>query len=252
MRRFVSEAERWLDALPQSSNIAHAFPRMTPNAAPLIATDVHRTYHLAGHDLPVLRGVNLEVKAGEKVFLCGQSGAGKTTLLYVLGGLEQPTAGDVLVHGRSLYKSAPAERARQRNQVMGFVFQHYFLLPELTALENVLLPAMIGGRPAEERARELLTTVGLAERLNHLPTELSGGEQQRVAIARALINDPGIIYADEPTGNLDASTGGGVIDMLMRVVDAAKKTLIVVTHDRELATRGDRRLLLKEGKLEVG
>jgi predicted ABC-type transport system involved in lysophospholipase L1 biosynthesis ATPase subunit len=252
MRRFVSEAERWLDALPQSSNIAHAFPRMTPNAAPLIATDVHRTYHLAGHDLPVLRGVNLEVAAGEKVFLCGQSGAGKTTLLYVLGGLEQPTAGDVLVHGQSLYKSAPAERARQRNQVMGFVFQHYFLLPELTALENVLLPAMIGGRQAEDRARELLTTVGLAERLNHLPTELSGGEQQRVAIARALINDPGIIYADEPTGNLDASTGGGVIDMLMRVVDAAKKTLIVVTHDRELATRGDRRLLLKEGKLEVG
>ena len=252
MRRSVSEAERWLDALPQSSNIAHAFPRMTPNAAPLIATDVHRTYHLAGHDLPVLRGVNLEVAAGEKVFLCGQSGAGKTTLLYVLGGLEQPTAGDVLVHGSSLYKSAPAERARQRNQVMGFVFQHYFLLPELTALENVLLPAMIGGRQAEERARELLTTVGLAERLNHLPTELSGGEQQRVAIARALINDPGIIYADEPTGNLDASTGGGVIDMLMRVVDAAKKTLIVVTHDRELATRGDRRLLLKDGKLEVG
>ena len=252
MRPSGSEAERWLDALPQSPNIAHAFPRMTPNAAPLIATDVHRTYHLAGHDLPVLRGVNLEVAAGEKVFLCGQSGAGKTSLLYVLGGLEQPTAGDVLVHGSSLYKSAPAERARQRNQVMGFVFQHYFLLPELTALENVLLPAMIGGRQAEERARELLTTVGLAERLNHLPTELSGGEQQRVAIARALINDPGIIYADEPTGNLDASTGGGVIDMLMRVVDAAKKTLIVVTHDRELATRGDRRLLLKDGKLEVG
>lgn len=222
---------------------------MSQNAAPLIATDVHRTYHLAGHDLPVLRGVNLEVSAGQKVFLCGQSGAGKTTLLYVLGGLEQPTAGDVLVHGRSLYKSAAAERARQRNEVMGFVFQHYFLLPELTALENVLLPAMIGGKLAEERARELLGRVGLSQRLDHLPTELSGGEQQRVAIARALINDPGIIYADEPTGNLDASTGSGVIDMLMQVVDEAKKTLIVVTHDRELAKRGDRRLLLIEGKL---
>ncbi len=225
---------------------------MSQNAAPLIATDVHRTYHLAGHDLPVLRGVNLEVKAGEKVFLCGQSGAGKTTLLYVLGGLEQPTAGDVLVHGRSLYKSAAGERARMRNEVMSFVFQHYFLLPELTALENVTLPAMIGGRKAEDRARELLSKVGLAERLDHLPTELSGGEQQRVAIARALINDPGIIYADEPTGNLDASTGTGVIDMLMQVVDEAKKTLIVVTHDRQLATRGDRRLLLKGGKLEEG
>jgi putative ABC transport system ATP-binding protein/lipoprotein-releasing system ATP-binding protein len=129
-------------------------PFMSQDAAPLAANDVHRTYHLAGHDLPVLRGVNVEVAAGEKVFLCGQSGAGKTTLLYVLGGLEQPTSGDVLVHGRSLYKAAAAERARTRNQVMGFVFQHYFLLPELTALENVVLPSMIGGRKAEARARD--------------------------------------------------------------------------------------------------
>ena len=225
---------------------------MSQEAAPLAAHDVHRTYHLAGHDLPVLRGVNVEVAAGEKVFLCGQSGAGKTTLLYVLGGLEQPTSGDVMVHGRSLYQAAAAERARTRNEVMGFVFQHYFLLPELTALENVMLPAMIGGKKAETRARELLDKVGLTARLQHLPTELSGGEQQRVAIARALINIPGIIYADEPTGNLDASTGSGVIDMLMQVVDEAKKTLIVVTHDQTLAKRGDRRLLLKEGRLEEG
>jgi predicted ABC-type transport system involved in lysophospholipase L1 biosynthesis ATPase subunit len=225
---------------------------MSQEAAPLVARDVHRTYHLAGHDLPVLRGVNVEVAAGEKVFLCGQSGAGKTTLLYVLGGLEQPTSGDVMVHGRSLYQAAAAERARTRNQVMGFVFQHYFLLPELTALENVVLPAMIGGKKAEARARELLDKVGLSERLQHLPTELSGGEQQRVAIARALINNPGIIYADEPTGNLDATTGSGVIDMLMSVVDEAKKTLIVVTHDQTLAKRGDRRLILKEGRLEEG
>lgn len=225
---------------------------MSQEAAPLAAHDVHRTYHLAGHELPVLRGVNLQVAAGEKVFLCGQSGAGKTTLLYVLGGLEQPTSGDVLVHGRSLYNAAAAERARTRNQVMGFVFQHYFLLPELTALENVVLPAMIGGKKAEARARELLDKVGLSQRLDHLPTELSGGEQQRVAIARALINNPGIIYADEPTGNLDASTGSGVIDMLMQVVDEAKKTLVVVTHDQTLAKRGDRRLILKEGRLEEG
>jgi putative ABC transport system ATP-binding protein/lipoprotein-releasing system ATP-binding protein len=225
---------------------------MSQEAAPLTARDVHRTYHLAGHDLPVLRGVNIEVAAGEKVFLCGQSGAGKTTLLYVLGGLEQPTSGDVLVHGRSLYLAAAAERARTRNQVMGFVFQHYFLLPELTALENVVLPAMIGGKNAEARARELLDKVGLSARLQHLPTELSGGEQQRVAIARALINNPGIIYADEPTGNLDASTGSGVIDMLMQIVDEAQKTLVVVTHDQTLAKRGDRRLLLKEGRLEEG
>jgi predicted ABC-type transport system involved in lysophospholipase L1 biosynthesis ATPase subunit len=225
---------------------------MSQEAAPLAAHDVHRTYHLAGHELPVLRGINVEVAAGEKVFLCGQSGAGKTTLLYVLGGLEQPTSGDVLVHGRSLYQAAAAERARTRNEVMGFVFQHYFLLPELTALENVMLPAMIGGKKAETRARELLDKVGLSARLQHLPTELSGGEQQRVAIARALINNPGIIYADEPTGNLDAATGSGVIDMLMQVVDEAKKTLIVVTHDQTLAKRGDRRLIIKEGKLEEG
>ena len=221
-------------------------------AAPLCATDVHRTYHLGGHDLPVLRGVNLEVAAGEKVFLCGQSGAGKTTLLYVLGGLEKPTQGDVKVHGKSLYQGAAKARAEMRNRTMGFVFQHYFLLPELTALENVCLPAMIGGRRAEARARELLDRVGLTPRLQHLPTELSGGEQQRVAIARALINDPGILYADEPTGNLDATTGASVIDMLLKIVEEAKKTLVVVTHDQTLAQRGDRRLIIKDGKLTAG
>lgn len=221
-------------------------------AAPLIAQDVHRTYHLGGHDLPVLRGIDLEVAAGEKVFLCGQSGAGKTTLLYVLGGLEKPTRGDVLVQGRSLYHGPAAGRARQRNETMGFVFQHYFLLPELTALENVLLPAMIGGRKADARAKELLERVGLAARMDHLPTELSGGEQQRVAIARALINDPGILFADEPTGNLDAATGGDVMDMLMGVVGEAGKTLVVVTHDLNLAKRGDRLLRLKDGRLEPG
>jgi putative ABC transport system ATP-binding protein/lipoprotein-releasing system ATP-binding protein len=135
---------------------------------------------------------------------------------------------------------------------MGFVFQHYFLLPELTALENVMLPALIGGRHAEARALELLDRVGLTPRLHHLPTELSGGEQQRVAIARALINDPGILYADEPTGNLDAATGSGVMDMLMSVVAESQKTLVVVTHDQSLAKLGDRRLILKEGKLEEG
>ncbi|MEQ1751142.1 MAG: ABC transporter ATP-binding protein [Prosthecobacter sp.] len=222
---------------------------MSTSAAPLIATDVHRTYHIGGHDLPVLRGVNVEVTAGEKVFLCGQSGAGKTTLLYVLGGLEKPTSGDVLVHGKSLYHGSAKERATARNRTMGFVFQHYFLLPELTALENVMLPAMIGGRNGEARARELLDRVGLTPRLDHLPTELSGGEQQRVAIARALINDPGILYADEPTGNLDASTGSVVMDMLMSVVEESKKTLVVVTHDQTLAKRGDRRLILKQGAL---
>ena len=229
----------------------YAHMNVSASAVPLVATDVHRTYTLGGHQLPVLQGVNLEVAAGEKVFLCGQSGAGKTTLLYVLGGLEKPTQGDVLVHGKSLYHGASKARAKMRNQTMGFVFQHYFLLPELTALENVLLPAMIGGKNAEKRARELLDRVGLTPRVDHLPTELSGGEQQRVAIARALINDPGILYADEPTGNLDASTGTGVMDMLISVADESKKTLVVVTHDQNMAKRGDRRLILKQGQLEA-
>ena len=222
------------------------------SALPLLARDVHRRYHLGGHQLDVLRGVDLEIAAGEKVFLCGASGAGKTTLLYVLGGLEKPTQGDVLVHGKSLYHSPARERAALRNGSMGFVFQHYFLLPELTALENVLLPAWIGKREAETRARELLDRVGLSGRLDHLPTELSGGEQQRVAIARALINDPGILYADEPTGNLDATTGSAVMDMLLTIVDEARKTLIVVTHDTRMAERGDRRLILREGRLSEG
>lgn len=221
-------------------------------AAPLVATDLHRTYRLGGHDLPVLRGVNLTVNPGEKIFLCGASGSGKTTLLYVLGGLEKPSQGDVMVHGQSLYHAPADVRAATRNRMMGFVFQHYFLLPELTALENVLLPSMIGGKMARERALELLDKVGLSQRLDHLPTELSGGEQQRVAIARALINDPGILYADEPTGNLDAATGGGVIDMLLKVVEESRKTLIVVTHDTKLALRGDRLLHLKEGALVAG
>jgi putative ABC transport system ATP-binding protein/lipoprotein-releasing system ATP-binding protein len=135
---------------------------------------------------------------------------------------------------------------------MGFVFQHYFLLPELTALENVMLPAWIGKHDAEQRARALLDQVGLKQRLDHLPTELSGGEQQRVAIARALINNPGILFADEPTGNLDATTGAAVMDMLLDIVNQNGKTLIVVTHDTRMAERGDRRLILQQGKLLEG
>lgn len=225
---------------------------MSASAHPLLAKDVHRRYTLSGHDLNVLRGVDLNVASGEKVFLCGASGAGKTTLLYVLGGLEKPTSGDVLVHGRSLYHGTAKERATLRNRSMGFVFQHYFLLPELTALENVMLPAWIGKHDAEQRARDLLDQVGLKQRLDHLPTELSGGEQQRVAIARALVNNPGILFADEPTGNLDATTGAAVMDMLLDIVNQNGKTLIVVTHDTRMAERGDRRLILQQGKLLEG
>ncbi len=221
-----------------------------PDAPELEVRDVHRRYHLAGHEVHVLRGVSLQVAKGEKVFLCGASGSGKTTLLYILGGLEKPTAGDVFVSGNALYGSSSNQRARLRNQGLGFVFQNYHLLPELTALENVALPALIGGKPAQERAKELLGRVGLGERVHHLPTELSGGEQQRVALARAIINDPAIILADEPTGNLDAATGKQIMDLLFEIVAESRKTLLVVTHDANLAHRGDRTLVIKQGLLE--
>ena len=222
-----------------------------PEAA-LTAKDVHRHYKLGGHDLHVLRGVSLNIQHGERVFLCGASGAGKTTLLYVLGGLEKPSAGDVFVNGQPMYASSSNQRAQLRNTQLGFVFQNYHLLPDLSAQENVMLPSLIGGKPALARAKELLARVGLGERLQHLPTELSGGEQQRVALARALINDPAIILADEPTGNLDAATGRQIMDLLFQIVDESKKTLVVVTHDANLATRGDRKLVITRGEVESG
>ena len=217
--------------------------------AALSVKDVHRRYLLGGHELHVLRGVSLDVERGERLFLCGASGSGKTTLLYILGGLERPSAGEVCIGGRSMYGGSPRQRAAIRNRQLGFVFQNYHLLPELTAIENVMLPSLIGGRIALARCAELLERVGLGGRMQHLPTELSGGEQQRVALARALVNDPGIILADEPTGNLDAATGGQIMDLLFQVVEESGKTLIVVTHDTQLATRGDRVMMLSQGLL---
>ncbi len=198
----------------------------------------------------MLRGVSFSVGQGERVFLCGPSGAGKTTLLYVLGGLEAPDGGRVLLHGESLYDRPDADLARLRNRLTGYVFQNYLLLPELTALENVCLPAMIGGREARETAASLLGKVGLGHRLHHLPAELSGGEQQRVAIARALVNNPAYLFADEPTGNLDSRTGAEVMNLLLSLVADSGKTLMVVTHDTRLASHGDRTLVLRDGLLE--
>ena len=192
----------------------------------------------------------MEVAQGEAIFLCGASGAGKTTLLYTLAGLERPESGTVEFEGRRLYCGSESSQANLRNQKMGFVFQGYFLLPELTALENVLLPAMIGRRMMRAVAEKSLESVGLGDRLHHLPAELSGGEQQRVAIARALTNDPDIIFADEPTGNLDSKTGDTIIDLLLDLARSRKKTLLVVTHDNRLAERGDRTLHIVDGLLE--
>jgi len=191
----------------------------------------------------------MEVARGEAVFLCGASGAGKTTLLYTLAGLERPESGTVEFAGDRLYTGRSSAQARLRNQKMGFVFQGYFLLPELTALENVMLPGMIGGEARQQAAEEGLEAVGLKERMSHLPAELSGGEQQRVAIARALTNDPEIVFADEPTGNLDSKAGEAIIDLLLKLARDRQKTLLVVTHDEHLASRGDRTLRIVDGKI---
>jgi predicted ABC-type transport system involved in lysophospholipase L1 biosynthesis ATPase subunit len=213
------------------------------------ADDVHRTFEIGTSRIEVLRGITLSIRAGEKLFLCGASGAGKTSLLYTLAGLEKPNQGKVFIRERSLYGLGRREQARIRNRLMGYVFQNYSLLPELTAVENVTIPAMIGGRQGAERAADLLDRVGLGDRLHHLPAELSGGEQQRVAIARALMNDPEVLFADEPTGNLDSKTGSAVMDLLISLVDEQKKTLLVVTHDSTLAKSGDRKLELADGRL---
>lgn len=215
----------------------------------LEARDVRQYFKVGGATIDVLKGVSVDIPAGERLFLCGASGAGKTTLLYVLAGLEKPTSGRVSIGGLSLYDARPAAQAELRNMFMGYVFQHYNLLPELTALENVALPSQIAGRLAKERAAELLENVGLAHRMHHLPAELSGGEQQRVAIARALANDPQILFADEPTGNLDPATGADVMKLLLEVVAESGKTLVVVTHDAGLAKMGDRCLTIHDGQI---
>jgi putative ABC transport system ATP-binding protein/lipoprotein-releasing system ATP-binding protein len=216
--------------------------------APLLrATNLKRSFRIGRRSIDVLRGISLEVAGGECVFLCGASGAGKTTLLYTLAGLERPEAGEVFFESTSVYGIGGSRLARLRNTRMGFVFRSYYLLPELTALENVLVPALIGRRLARERAEALLERVGLGERLHHLPAELSGGEQQRVAIARALINDPSVLFADEPTGNLDSHTGESIIELLLGLGREERRTLVVVTHDTALAQRGDRILHIEDG-----
>jgi putative ABC transport system ATP-binding protein/lipoprotein-releasing system ATP-binding protein len=215
----------------------------------LSARNLRQSFDLGARHIDVLRGIDLDIHPAESVFLVGASGAGKTTLLYTLAGLERPRGGTVTFEGLELYSCGSATQARVRNQRIGFVFQGYFLLPELTALENVLLPTMIGGHVSRDRAIRALERVGLGERLQHLPAELSGGEQQRFAIARALINDPVLIFADEPTGNLDAATGSSIVDLLLDLVRESGKTLVVVTHDPALAARGDRKLEIRDGHL---
>jgi ABC-type lipoprotein export system ATPase subunit len=218
-------------------------------SAQLTARNIYRSFKIGSRKVEVLRGINLDINKGESVFLCGASGAGKTTLLYTLAGLERPESGEVLFEDHKLYSGSAGRDAKIRNQRMGFVFQGYFLLPELTALENTLLPSLMRHRPDPAVAQRLLERVGLADRLHHLPSELSGGEQQRVAIARALINDPAIVFADEPTGNLDTANGEAIMELMAEMVREKQKTLVVVTHDQDLASRGDRIVHIRDGHL---
>jgi len=211
--------------------------------------DLHRSYRIGKKSIEVLHGVNLSIAKGEKVFLCGPSGAGKTTLLYTLAGLERPERGTVHIAGTDLYSLGRKAQAKFRNQSIGYVFQNYHLLPELTAVENVAVPGAIAGINRTEEALVALGRVGLKDRADHLPAEMSGGEQQRVAIARAIVNQPAVLFADEPTGNLDSNTSKEIMEILLQLADEHDVTLIVVTHDQNLAKVGDRTLIIKDGKI---
>jgi lipoprotein-releasing system ATP-binding protein len=216
----------------------------------LAARDLHKTYTMGLRAVEVLQGIHLEVARGEVLVIVGASGAGKSTLLHLLGGLDTPTDGEVMLDGEPLFQKSAAERTRLRNERIGFVFQSYNLLPELDALENVCLPGLLGARRTDglvERGTELLRAVGLGDRLEHRPTELSGGEQQRVAIARALVNRPSLLLADEPTGNLDSRTSEAILDLLWRLRAEHNTTMIMVTHDEHIARRGERVLEIKDG-----
>jgi len=220
----------------------------------LNASNLHKTYTLPHKRVEVLKGASLVVARGERVAVVGRSGAGKSTLLHVLGGLDRPDVGEVAIDGESLYRLSPRARTAVRASKIGFVFQSYHLLPEMDVTENVMLPAMTGVRrytrqQMRERALDLLAQVGLADRVSHTPLELSGGEQQRVALARALVNEPALILADEPTGNLDRMTGAQIMELLFGLSCSRELAVVMVTHSAETAAICDRVFELKDGQL---
>ena len=224
----------------------------------LRATDVRKSFQIGDRSIEVLHGADIELHRGQRLALMGTSGAGKSTFLHILGLLEQPTSGQVWLDGRDAWSLPIRERARLRNAALGFVFQFYHLLPELDAVENVMLPGLIrhsaGGerfdrREGKERAREMLNTFGLGERLTHRPGQLSGGERQRVALARALFLDPPIVIADEPTGNLDTATGERVLELLFAEQASRGLALLLVTHDERIANRCEHVLHMHDGRV---
>jgi lipoprotein-releasing system ATP-binding protein len=222
---------------------------------PILRTiDLEKVYRTAAGDLKVLDGINLDVRPSEILAITGESGTGKSTLLHLLGGLDRPTAGSICYNERDIFALGDTELAAFRNRTVGFVFQFHHLLPEFNALENVAMPALIGGLPlsrATPRASLLLETLGIADRADHRPNQLSGGEQQRVAVARALMNAPTIVLMDEPTGNLDTRTAEALHDEIVRLCEEQGQTFVVVTHNPALAERAHRVLHLEDGILHT-
>ncbi|PIW62726.1 lipoprotein-releasing ABC transporter ATP-binding protein LolD [Shewanella sp. CG12_big_fil_rev_8_21_14_0_65_47_15] len=215
---------------------------------------VSKSYHDGAVTTQVLSNVDLQVFKGEQLAIVGSSGSGKSTLLHIMGTLDEPTSGKVLLLGEDVYRVSSARQAQIRNQDLGFIYQFHHLLPEFTALENVAMPAFIQGKDRKQalaNAQVLLERVGLGHRMGHIPAELSGGERQRVAIARALINQPKLVLADEPTGNLDANSGDAVYELIRELANQLGTAFVVVTHDHKLAARMDRQLMMKNGYLQL-
>jgi lipoprotein-releasing system ATP-binding protein len=214
----------------------------------IIARGIHKSYN----NLNVLKGIDLEIKKGEVISIVGASGAGKTTLLHILGTLDRADTGSIEINNTVIHTLKDKELSRFRNKEIGFVFQFHYLLPEFTALENVCIPAYIAktnSHEAKQKAKDILTMLGLQDRLEHKPAELSGGEQQRVAVARALINNPSVVFADEPSGNLDSANAKELHNLFFTLRDKFSQTFVIVTHNEELAQMADRKLTMRDGKI---
>lgn len=226
---------------------------MSENGEILVTKNLHKTYRMGRRGVPVLRGIDLEVNEAQIVAIVGASGVGKSTLLHILGTLDRPSEGSVFIEGTDVFKYDEKKLADFRNRTVGFIFQFHHLLPEFTAIENVMMPSLIAGKPKKrirDHAKSLLTEVGLEHRVTHRPGELSGGEMQRVAVARALMNDPRLVLADEPSGNLDQAASDALHDLLWNLSRKDRRTLVIVTHNHELAENADKVVEIFDGSIK--